>query len=267
MLWPPRCNETVPIVKHLQKTLASGDVCANQVPYHGRLACRGGLRAKVLTFNLFWWNLFGLRNGDGQRAGRLISRTGWPEPYDIMGFQECDDINKIMLDTGLSRQYGKIQGPHALGLAYRLASWELLRQGHEDVAEDRKDQWYGTRAVMWVKLRNRASGKIVFFLNHHGPLPVSSGGRCGGTTTALQLLKVINYYREPNDDVVLVGDFNSVTHSATIQHLSEHMHRVFSGRSHGGVDHIFASCPSVVGRWNLGSGGSDHDALSTIIDA
>ena len=89
------------------------------------------------------------------------------------------------------------------------------------------------------------------------------------------------------------------------------MHRVFSGNSHGGVDHIFSSlgvslavgssfgnlqvdwqaaqadaipliyskiskrvapcvirqgCPSTKGTWNLGTGGSDHDALSAFIE-
>jgi endonuclease/exonuclease/phosphatase (EEP) superfamily protein YafD len=80
-------------------------------------------------------------------------------------------------------------------------------------------------------------------------------------------MRVIGETAEPNDDVILVGDFNSVTGSPTIQRLGERMHRVFSGNTHGGVDHIFSSCPSVKETRNLGTGGSDHDALSALIEA
>ncbi|CAE7426276.1 unnamed protein product [Symbiodinium microadriaticum] len=226
------------------------------------LSCKGGLRAKVLTYNLFWWNLFGLRGGEGRRSGRLIASTAWPDPYDFMGFQECDDIERVVHDAGLQNEYTRIQGPHALGVAYRKATWQELGRGQSDIAEDRRDQWYGQRAVQWVRVKHRQNSRTVLFLNFHGPLPLSSGGKCGCEATAYNIMRVIGENAESNDDVILVGDFNSVTGSPTIQKLSERMHRVFSGNSHGGVDHIFSSCPSVKGTWNLGTGGSDHDALS-----
>eukprot|EP00931_Biecheleriopsis_adriatica_P067753 TRINITY_DN4181_c0_g1_i1.p1 TRINITY_DN4181_c0_g1~~TRINITY_DN4181_c0_g1_i1.p1 ORF type:complete len:364 (+),score=44.17 TRINITY_DN4181_c0_g1_i1:97-1092(+) len=244
-----------------------GEWCQARVPHESwALRCVGGMRVKVLTYNLFWWNLFGLRGGDGRRSGRLISATGWPEPYDIMGFQECDDVTRIITDAGLHRQYAMLQGPHALGMAYRLAAWEELGRGEEHVAEDRHDQWYGQRAVMWVRLRQRATNLTLLFLNHHGPLPLSTGGKCGHEATAYNIMKVIGENADVNDNVVLVGDFNSVRDSSTVQKLSERMYRLFSGDSHGGVDHIFSSCGEIVGTWNLGTGGSDHDALSTILN-
>lgn len=231
------------------------------------LSCKGGFRAKVLTYNLFWWNLFGLRGGEGRRSGRLIASSGWPEPCDVMGFQECDNIERIVQDAGLQNEYTRIQGPHALGIAYRKVSWRELGRGQADIAEDRRDQWYGQRGVMWVRLQHRDRSRTLLFLNFHGPLPLSSGGKCGCEATAYNIMRVIGENADPQDDVILVGDFNAVTHSATIQKLSERMNRVFSGNSHGGVDHIFSSCPSVKGTWNLGTGGSDHDALSAMIEA
>lgn len=231
------------------------------------LSCKGGFCAKVLTYNLFWWNLFGLRGGEGRRSGRLIASSGWPEPYDVMGFQECDNIERIVQDAGLQNEYTRIQGPHALGIAYRKVSWRELGRGQADIAEDRRDQWYGQRGVMWVRLQHRDRSRTLLFLNFHGPLPLSSGGKCGCEATAYNIMRVIGENADPQDDVILVGDFNAVTHSATIQKLSERMNRVFSGNSHGGVDHIFSSCPSVKGTWNLGTGGSDHDALSAMIEA
>jgi len=45
------------------------------------------------------------------------------------------------------------------------------------------------------------------------------------------------------------------------------MHRLYTGASFGGVDHVFSNCGGshVVSRRNLGSGGSDHDALDVVI--
>ncbi|CAE7196546.1 unnamed protein product [Symbiodinium pilosum] len=184
-----------------------------------------------------------------------------------MGFQECDDIERVVHDAGLQNEYTRIQGPHALGVAYRKSTWQELGRGQTDIAEDRRDQWYGQRGVQWVRVQHRQNGRTVIFLNFHGPLPLSSGGKCGCEATAYNIMRVIGENADSNDDVILVGDFNSVTGSPTIQKLSERMHRVFSGNSHGGVDHIFSSCPSVKGTWNLGTGGSDHDALSALIEA
>lgn len=44
---------------------------------------------------------------------------------------------------------------------------------------------------MWARLRNRETNHTMMFVNHHGPLPVGTGGRCGGEATAFNLLKLI----------------------------------------------------------------------------
>ena len=154
-----------------------------------------------------------------------------------------------------------------MAVAFRTATWQELGRGQSDIAEDRWEQWYGSRGVQWVRVQHRQNGRTVIFLNFHGPLPISSGGKCGPDATAYNIMRVIGEQSDSNDDVILVGDFNSATWSPTVQKLSERMHRVFSGNAHGGVDHIFSSCPGVKGTWNLGTGGSDHDALSALIEA
>lgn len=47
--------------------------------------CGSEIPVRVLSYNLFWWNLFGVRGGNDRSAGRLIESTG---PFDLMGFQE-----------------------------------------------------------------------------------------------------------------------------------------------------------------------------------
>jgi len=70
-----------------------------------------------------------------------------------------------------------------------------------------------------------------------------------------------------SDAVFLVGDFNAASWSSRGKALDKHMHRIFSGTSHGGVDHIYSNCGGeehVVESANLGSGGSDHDAIMSV---
>merc|ERR1711865_259843 len=57
-------------------------------------------------------------------------------------------------------------------------------------------------------------------------------------------------------------------HSSRIQTLDRFMNRVYTGSSHGGVDHVFSNCAGsmVESTNNLGSGGSDHDALNVVFN-
>eukprot|EP00445_Apocalathium_hangoei_P093665 CAMPEP_0204248440 /NCGR_PEP_ID=MMETSP0361-20130328/99163_1 /ASSEMBLY_ACC=CAM_ASM_000343 /TAXON_ID=268821 /ORGANISM="Scrippsiella Hangoei, Strain SHTV-5" /LENGTH=395 /DNA_ID=CAMNT_0051221703 /DNA_START=51 /DNA_END=1237 /DNA_ORIENTATION=- len=270
-------------------------------------------RVKVLTYNLFWWNLFGRRGGDGRSAGKLIAQTAGSEGYDLMGFQECDDRSRILGDAkaeGLQGDWEALDGGRALGLMYRKDRFQLLESGAEDVGEDSSVQWYGKRSAVWVRLRHvdgttlglmyrkdrfqllesgaedvgedssvqwygkrsavwvrlrHVDGTTVFFINHHGPLPVSASGGCTGSATAHNIMRVIATHAHAGDAIILTGDFNAEPSSSRIQELSKRLYKIYSGTSMGGVDHIFSNC----GNWesgaqgnNLGTGGSDHDALS-----
>lgn len=228
----------------------------------------GTISVKVLAYNLFWWNLFGRRGGENGRAGRKIASTSAPEEYDLLGFQECDDIGRVMGDArkhGLSGDYGFV-GPHrALAIAYRKSRWTVLDSGVSDVGEDSRRQYYGKRSAMWVRVQHR-DGPTVFFVNHHGPLPVSESGGCTGSATAYNILKLIATNSFSGDAVMLLGDFNAQPHSSRIKALDKHIHRIMTGSSMGGVDHIFSNCDgsAVLSKSNIGSGGSDHDALNAV---
>merc|ERR1719166_1215 len=108
----------------------------------------------------------------------------------------------------------------------------------------------------------------MLFANHHGPLPISSGGQWGPSATVYKLLSVITENAREGDAVVLVGDFNSDVNSVTVRQMSCRLNKVFSGVKFGGVDHIFANLRGahVAHSQNLGQGGSDHDAISAVFD-
>jgi len=220
-----------------------------------------------MAYNLFWWNLFDRRGGHD--AAKLIAAQPL---HDFMGFQECKNVDYVISlakENGLSGDYGTlslVKEDRALGIAYLSSSWELLNNGWEDVGEDREWAYYGRRAALWGRFKH-SNGLVVFVINHHGPLSISAGGRCAGSATAFNIMKVISENTHPGDLVVLVGDFNAQPGSSRINALDTYMNRVFTGSSHGGVDHVFSNCDksTFVEKTNLGSGGSDHDALSVLL--
>jgi hypothetical protein len=176
-----------------------------------------------------------------------------------MGFQECDNVDRVLGDAGLRATHIGVQGGHALAIAYKKDTWEVLAYGQVQVAEDRPEQNYGRRGVQWSRLRHTPSGKVVFFLNHHGPLPINTGGICAGTATAANILKVVGQNMQLDDKTVILGDLNADGTSATQAKLQEHIDRVFEHW----VDAIFYSCDAI-SSVNLGNGGSDHAALASI---
>merc|ERR1712194_745210 len=141
----------------------------------------GALSVKMISYNLFWWNLFSRHDGGGKSAGKLIARTSGDDLYDFMGFQECDDRDRVMGEaesSGLHADYATIDGGRAIAMAYLKTRWTKLASGHEDVGEDSPNQYYGRRSVVWGRFEQKEIGKTVFFVNHHGPLKVSEGGGC-----------------------------------------------------------------------------------------
>jgi len=206
---------------------------------------------------------------DGASPGPWeFSSAGQPEQYDVMGFQECKDANLVLGRAGLLSSYTVRQDilseSQALCMAYLTASWSMLDSGVEIVAEDAPDQYFGKRSAQWMRLQHISSGKVLLFLNHHGPTPVNSGGACGGSGTAFKLLKLIAATVQQGDTIVLVGDFNADDSCQTIRRLQERL----SGANKHGLDNIFSNVPvsAIVSADNLGNGGSDHDALSVVLN-
>mmetsp|Transcript_106954 Transcript_106954/g.300781 ORF Transcript_106954/g.300781 Transcript_106954/m.300781 type:complete len:421 (+) Transcript_106954:83-1345(+) len=224
------------------------------------------VRAKALSYNLFWWNLFGLHNGRQNSAGKLIAGAMSPA-IDFMGLQECEDPYRVLGPVGLLSQFEVFKGFHALCMAYRRSDWSLLTRGEIDVAEDQWTQYYGARGAQWMRLRHKSSEASLLFVNHHGPLPVNTGGQCGGRVTADNLLRLISDSGKDGDIIFLVGDFNANAGSPTITHLQRYLVRLHHGESFGGVDNIFSNVGnvSIFSASNLGTGGSDHQAISVMV--
>jgi hypothetical protein len=152
------------------------------------------VKVKVLSYNLYWWHLFEVSKGNEGSAGKLISEASSDRMFDLMGFQECQDPGRVLYDAGFDKNYTFFQGPLQTCMAFKSDTWTLIKNGTAMVAEDgdwvRKNDW-GKRTTIWMRLRHKATGRHVFFMNHHGPLPLHSGGMCGGLATAYNLLQEI----------------------------------------------------------------------------
>jgi len=224
------------------------------------------LAVKILTYNLYWWHLFDVGKSFGGRPFRLLNGSMSP-PYDVMGFQECEDPNYVLQQAGLADKYQAFAGENAICMAFRKDTWTMLSAGQANVAEDRRDQYFGKRAAQWVRLRHNRLRKVLFFMNHHGPTPVDTGGYCLGPSTALHLMQLAASHTKPGDAVVMAGDFNAGPSSATVALLRQRLDMLFSGSVDGGIDHIFSNmqASSVLHSANLGNGGSDHDALQVLL--
>lgn len=230
------------------------------------------LKVRVLSYNLYWWSLMAIRGTNGGAPFKIIDDSAQSMPYDLMAFQECEDPQFVLEKAGLAKDYMSFGGlgtiTTAICMAFRRKSWELLSHGSGLVAEDARAQYYGKRAAQWMRLRHHGTGKTIVFMNHHGPLPVNSGGSCGGLGTAYSLLSLMQRHAEEGDAVVLVGDFNADAASPTVRHLGRRLNQVFTGTALGGIDHFFTNLggSSVISKQNLGNGGSDHDALSVVLE-
>jgi len=217
------------------------------------------LQVKILTYNLFWWNLFGVRNGNGNSAGNLIRDSG---PFDFMGFQECSDVQHVLNTAGLAGEFTGYSPANAIGMAWNNRDWRELAKGYVDVAEDSHLQWYGVRSAVYARLQHRHTGKITLLVNHHGPLPTHvPGGICGPEATAYNILRLIGERAHHGDAVFLLGDFNAYKDATTFVELQKYLTLAHRGTAFNGVDEFYTNCGEVLETTNLGTGGSDHEAL------
>eukprot|EP00933_Yihiella_yeosuensis_P035627 TRINITY_DN2922_c0_g2_i1.p1 TRINITY_DN2922_c0_g2~~TRINITY_DN2922_c0_g2_i1.p1 ORF type:complete len:513 (-),score=73.85 TRINITY_DN2922_c0_g2_i1:272-1810(-) len=225
------------------------------------------VQVQILSYNLFWWNLFKIHGG--RSAGDLIKRNTEQRPFDVMGFQECENTSLIMDPVGLQSTYRMfLHKAHAICMGYHSGVWDLIAKGEADVADDMRTEYYGKRAVQWMRLQHKQSDLKLFFVNHHGPLSVNSGGECGGKSTAYNIMKVMAKHGGRGDTLVLVGDFNANAASKTIQSFWPHMLHVYNSPSFGGVDNVFSNADrsQVKSKRDLGSGGSDHHAIEVVLE-
>ncbi len=189
-------------------------------------------KINFLSFNLFWWNAFDQKGGT-EILGNIKKRM---LPADLMAFQECSDVRRVLNGIGLPC-YASYDAGHAVALAWNPQKYELLSSNRAMVGLDQGyDRWNANRVLGFVRLKVKETGQTIFFANIHGVLGVNTGGipiktnceylahgndrglkdgyisryKVSGNdkTFAQNIVDVIKANIKPDDVLILAGDFN-----------------------------------------------------------
>ena len=100
---------------------------------------------EVVTYNLFWWNVAQNNNWDA------LYRKVDSQSFDLIGFQECDNVGQII--NGVGRMRGRFDSYTPPGMLINPVAWdsekfEQLDAGWRQIGSDR----WGERITVWVRL-------------------------------------------------------------------------------------------------------------------
>jgi len=209
-------------------------------------------------------------NLDGKGLQGLSSRYHKYAPGNMIGFQECEDIEKIIDGLGLRETHSyacappqnKYVGTDAC-MAWDTTKFETL--GNASSAVIGSDQW-GNRYAQWVRLKIKGTTATILFMNTHGPLTSCNGEKA--KTLAKTTFDTIKGAMQPGDAFFYVGDFNCFDNQDVMRQIEKAYNLVITsdkeqpGQDTAGMDHIISdfisqkvSAQSVDGR------PSDHSLL------
>jgi len=201
----------------------------------------GAVRVVVASYNLYWWNVRRHR-----RWSQLHGRIRGERPFDLIGFQECEDVASVVRSSGLRGfQYHQGPSPNPCPIAWNSAVFSKLGSpGHRWVAKDR----WGDRWITWVRLRHIATGAAVLFVNTHGPL-----GQCG-RTLGNNWADGVRANMRAGDVVFMTGDYNCGTGSGAMNVIKGMLTEAVDG----GIDQILTNTGRVVSGGTRPGSPSDH---------
>lgn len=83
-------------------------------------ATNASLSVQVVTYNLYWWCVsdeYGTcpQYANGKGFQLLYERIRENGPFDLIGFQECDDVGKIVAGASLASSFRYFVPPQGLG--------------------------------------------------------------------------------------------------------------------------------------------------------
>jgi len=207
-------------------------------------SAKAASKITIVSYNLYWWNV-----QQNNRFGDIHSRISGEQPFDLIGFQECEDAQSIVQGAGMTG-FDYYMGPNKPSanpapLAWSTSVFEKVSgPGHVKVAQDQ----YGDRIMTWVRLRHQATGVMVFFANTHGPL-----GNCGSELGA-NWVSAVNDNKEQGDLAFMTGDFNCGSGSAAMNRIQG----AFADGVDVGIDHILSDVAPDAGSGSRNGSPSDH---------
>lgn len=220
-----------------------------------------GSKVAVVTYNLYWWCVSDEYGNCPQFKAekgfqKLYQNIADHNPIDLIGFQECNDVGKVLIGSNLTHfQFYAPAGDAPL--AWNAERFDRVGEGGTiAVAEDK----YGVRFVNFIRLVEKKSREVIFFANTHGPLLQCAGEK--GEKVAANYLQVIDTHKQPGDKVIFTGDFNCASTDPPLLKLQKKLKNAATDMTFAGADHILTS-HDVITCTNEFSQGfpSDHDIL------
>jgi endonuclease/exonuclease/phosphatase family metal-dependent hydrolase len=177
---------------------------------------------RVITWNILHGSDDGppwMRQNWPARKQALVAVLREAQP-DIFCIQEARPEQVAFLETtldghrrvGVGRDDGGDKGEHC-AIFFRLDRFEALADGtfwlEEPIDQPAAPGRRVKRTCTWIRLRERTSGRVVRVYNAH--LPGRTAAAIRGQTRLSASLIVLDHIRagDPDDAVVLVGDFNA----------------------------------------------------------
>jgi len=226
----------------VNRTALQPDEAAESLAERSALADAAGRgEIRVASYNLYWWNV-----RQNNRWDALYGNIRDERPFDLIGFQECEDVASAVASSGLGGfDYHQGPSPNPCPIAWSTAAFTRLgAPGHERIGSD---QW-GARWITFVRLRHAATGAAVLFVNTHGPL-----GQCGATL-GNNWANGVRARMQPGDVVFMTGDFNCGTGSAAMNIIKGLLPEAVDG----GIDQILSNDARVLSGGTSAGWPSDH---------
>lgn len=196
------------------------------------------IEIKVITYNIRTTS----RDGDNSWKHRRHATRNMLNRHnpDLLGLQEAMKPHLKYLDkffpqysrVGAGRDNGRRAG-EMTAIYYNTERLDLLDSGTFWLSEtpDRVSKGWDAacnRTVTWVKVRDKESGKELYYFNTH----LDHRGRVAQRESVKLIVEKILEIAGPGATVVLGGDFNAVPEDEIFAPLDEHM---LTARSTAGV--------------------------------
>lgn len=211
---------------------------------------RGPATVKVVSYNLYWWNAFGLKENGWKRDGILQNIKSELRP-DTIGFQECDSPELLTGRTGLEVA-SKFAG--AQGIMVKPKKFRILMAGSRDLEATGK---WGTRYMTWAKLEDRNERRFWHF-NTHWCVHSNASHVCDEETRYRGAKTMVKAIHElvGSEPVIVTGDFNAEMDERGPQHFLQSGFKLVVNEW---VDSIFYSNDwELVSQGTGSAAGSDH---------
>jgi len=138
-----------------------------------------------------------------QGGADIVSTINSVGPFDLMGFQECDNISAF-LNQIKGASYAAKQGPQDIAVAWNTAKFSKVSEGDAVVGHD----GWGNRDMHWVRLSITGTSKFVVFANTHGPVNQCSGEYEDWKNVAHAYVSNSLGAMKDGDHLFFTGDFN-----------------------------------------------------------